>query len=51
MKFPWKKEQKVETKQQEQQAAEILSEDVLGQIWGGVALKDGCHVVEAEALN
>jgi hypothetical protein len=47
MKFPWKKEQKTEAKQQEaQQAPEVLSEDVLGQIWGGNALKEGCHAAE-----
>lgn len=45
MKFGFKK--KAEQAQAErEQVTEALTEDVLGQIWGGNALKECCHTDE-----
>ncbi|WP_257453345.1 hypothetical protein [Archangium lipolyticum] len=48
MNLSWnKKPVKTEKKDAREQLDGALSEDVLGQIWGGVAAKGDCHTGDA----
>jgi hypothetical protein len=53
MNLSWNKKavktEKPEQKDAREQLAGSLSEDVLGQIWGGVAAKGDCHSGDAIA--